>query len=121
MRSRVVLAIALATVLRGVPSFASASEAAVPDPSPWEGATIPLVAGAVTATLAGTVLLVAARRRTSSGSAAGTAAALGATEDEVAAALQRRTLRRGRVRIEDEPPAGADGVSPRARRMEEPD
>ncbi|MGH2417047.1 MAG: hypothetical protein ACRDFY_01810 [Candidatus Limnocylindria bacterium] len=122
MRSRVLLAIAVATVLRGVPSFASAAEVAIPDPSPWEGAAIPLAAGAATATLAGVVLLLAARRRTASGSADGTAAAIDATEDEaVAAALQRRAVRRGRVRIEDEP-SPDPGEPPRgARRMDDSD
>lgn len=122
MRSRVLLAIAVATVLRGVPSFASAAEVAVPDPSPWEGAAIPLAVGAATATLAGVVLLLAARRRTPSGNAAGTAAAIDATEEAaVAAALQRRTLRRGRVRIEDEPSPGV-GERPRgARHTDDPD
>jgi hypothetical protein len=107
MRTRVLLAMALATVLSGVPSFASAAEVVVAEPSPWEGAAVPLAVGAATATLAGVVLLLAARRRRPSGSTAGTAA-IDATEEEVvAAALQRRTVRRGRVRIEDDPSTDA--------------
>lgn len=104
MRSRILLALLLATALRGAPSFASAADATAPEPGTQDGAVGPIVAGAAAISVAGIVLLVARSRRPGAGLAATAAAerAIEAADDEVTAALQRRTLRRGRMRVDDE-------------------
>lgn len=104
MRSRTLLALGLATALRGVPSFASAADATAPEPETLDGAVVPIVAGATAISVAGIVLLVARSRRPGADLAATAAAerAIEAADDEVTAALQRRTLRRGRMRVDDE-------------------
>jgi hypothetical protein len=118
----ILLTQALATVLGGVPSFASGlTDGTVPAQALVVDATvIMLAAGAVTVAVAGVVLVVARRR--GPGSEMAIAAAerqIEATDEKVAAALQRRTLNRGRVRFDDELTSGArtapsDDASPRA-------
>jgi hypothetical protein len=104
MRSRILLALGLATALRGVPSFASAAGATAPEPSPRDGAVVPIVAGAAAISVAGIVLLVSRSRRpgTDPSATAEAERAIEAADDKVTAALQRRTLRRGRMRVDDE-------------------
>jgi hypothetical protein len=84
-------------------------------PPAWDGAVIPVAVVVVAVTLAAVALLVTGRR-------AGPdvpSAAVEPAEDHVAAALQRRTLRRGRLRLDDamgdagETPAAAPARSPR--------
>jgi membrane protein implicated in regulation of membrane protease activity len=97
MRSRTLLVAALASLLCAVPTLASAGvEATVPSAA-WDGALVPIAAVVVTVTLAMLALLVTRRRAPQVPSAATEAA-----EDQVAATLQRRTLRRGRLRLDDE-------------------
>lgn len=115
MRSRFLLALGLAAALRGVPSFASAADATVPEPSPLDGAVVPIVAGAAAISVAGIVLLVARSRRPGADPAATAAAerAIEAADDGVTAALQRRTLRRGRMRVDDDPGDAVQRSEPR--------
>ena len=117
MRSRIVLALGLAMALRGVPSFASAADVTVPDPGTLDGAVVPIVAGAAAISVAGIVLLVTRSRRPGADLAATAAAerAIEAADDEVTAALQRRTLRRGRIRVDDESGDVVQRSAPRRR------
>lgn len=104
MRFRTLLALGLATALGGVPSFGSAAEAAGPEPSALDGAVVPIVAGAVAVMVAVVVLLVR-RRQLSGADEPATAAerAIQAAGDEaISATLQARTLRRGRIRLDDD-------------------
>lgn len=116
MRSRILLAVGLATALGGVPSFASAADGTVPEQGPLDGSAVPIVVGAAAISLAGIVMLVT-RRRGPRGELAATAAerAIEAADDEVTAALQRRTLRRGRMRVDDEQAGPVQPIAPRRR------
>lgn len=108
MRSRSLVALGLATALGGVPSFASAADAALPDPSPLDPMAVLIAAGAASAALAAGVVLVARRRGPSAeqgGSTTAAARAIEEADEELTAALRRRTLRRGRIRVDDEPDA----------------
>lgn len=108
MMSGSLLLLALATVLRGVSSLMSPlADGAVPEPAFLGGAFVVLAAGAAVTALVGTVLVVARRH----GSAAEAERRIEATDQQVAAALKRRTLNRGRVRLDDEQPAGSPGKS----------
>ena len=98
------LVLALATVLRGVPSFASSlTGGAVPEPAFPSGTFVMLAVGAATTAVVGVVLVVA--RRYGPGSKVAAAEAerqIEATDKKVTAALNRRTLNRGRVRFDDD-------------------
>ena len=93
------LGLALATALGGVSSFAVAAEPA----------SIALAVGAVAATLAGVVLLVA-RRRGSAAGAADQQRSSEATDQAVSAALTRRMVNRGRLRVDDEVLTGSSSA-----------
>jgi hypothetical protein len=109
MRSRSLIALGLATALGGVPSFASAADAALPGASAVDPMAVLIAVGAASAALAAGIVLAARRRRPPAepgGGATEAARAIEAADDEVTAALQRRTLRRGRIRVDDELAAG---------------
>jgi hypothetical protein len=133
-----VLILAIAAVLSGAPSSASATDAggiprlaANPTTTPVAettpagptlmpfGVAIGGFAGlAGLALLAWFVLLPRRRRRVESGqsdSRPASPAGRTAAEEEVAAALHRRTLRRGRMRLEEDPIIASMGVASRAR------
>jgi hypothetical protein len=99
MRSRILLVVALASLLRAVPAFASVGADATVPPPAWDGAVVSIAAVVVTVTLAVVALLVT-RGRGAGPQVRSAAAEL--ADDQVAAALQRRTLRRARLRIDDE-------------------
>ena len=106
----ILLILALTTVLRGVPSLASGlSAATVPEPAFVVDATVIMTgAAAVTVVLVGVALAISRRRRPGSQVAIEAAERRSeATDEKVAAALQRRTLSRGRLRIDDDLMSGA--------------
>jgi hypothetical protein len=109
MVPRMFLALALATALGGVPSFAAAATEAIDGEPPSNAAVMALAVGAAAVALAGLVLLVA-RRRGSASDMADRERSTEATDQVVSAALTRRTLSRGRLRLDDDVIAG----SPRA-------
>ena len=107
MGTRAILALALATALRGVPSIASAAvEGAASEPA-LDGTAITLAAGAAAVTVGGVVMVVARRRYPTGEMATEAERRLEATEEKVAAALTRRTLNRGRLRFDDDVVAGS--------------
>ena len=108
MVPRTYLGLALATALGGEPSFAVAAEPA----------SIALVVGAVAATLAGLVLVVV-RRRGSVADAADQQRSSEATDQAVSAALTRRMVNRGRLRVDDEVLSGSSSA-PSARASRRP-
>jgi hypothetical protein len=104
MDSRSLLAFGLTTALGGVPSFASAARSAVGEASALDGGVAPIVAGAVAISVAGIVLLVR-RRQSAAPDAPGTPAERSikdAGDEAITAALRARTLRRGRMRLDDD-------------------
>ena len=107
MWPRAILILALATALSGVPSMASASpDGAAAEPS-LDGNAVRLAAGAAAVTIGG-IVLVAARRREAGGQTPSAAERRAeATAEKVSAALTRRTLHRGRLRIDDDVVAGS--------------
>ena len=140
MRPAVLLVLAIVAVLSGAPSSASATDArgiprlaANPATAP-AAETAPAPAGptlmpfgiaigglaglASLALLAWYVLLPRRRRRVESGpsnSRIALPASRIAADEQVAAALHRRTLRRGRVRLEEDPIIASMAVGSRAR------
>jgi hypothetical protein len=105
MSSRHLVALGFATALGGVPSFASAAGSAVGEASAIDGGVASIVAGAVAISVAGVVLLVR-RRQGAAHAQPGTPAGRATREahdEAITAALRARTLRRGRMRLEDEP------------------
>jgi membrane protein implicated in regulation of membrane protease activity len=100
MRSRIILVVALASLLGAAPAFASAGADATVPPPAWDGPVLPITAVVVVAVTLAVVALLLTRRRDAGPQVASAAAER--AEDHVAAALQRRTLRRGRLRLDDE-------------------
>lgn len=107
MWPRAILILALATALRGVPSMASASaDGAAAEPS-LDGTAVTLAAGAAAVTIGGIVLVVARRRGAGRQTPTAAERRAEATEEKVTAALRRRTLHRGRLRIDHDVVAGS--------------
>ena len=106
MLARTILVLALAMALRGVPSVSSGTaDGAAAEPS-LDGTTVTVAAGLAAVTIGGIVLLVTRRRgagRQMSPAAQRRAADI---EENVTAALTRRTLHRGRLRLDDEVMSG---------------
>jgi hypothetical protein len=94
-----ILVVGLASPLGAVPALASAGADATVPPPAWDGAVVPIVVVVVAVTLAVVAMLLTRRRGARPQVAS---AAADRAEDHVAAALQRRTLRRGRLRLDDE-------------------
>jgi hypothetical protein len=113
MRVRHLLAFGIATALGGVPSFASAAESAVPESSALEVEVVPIVAAVAVVSVAGTLLLMRRRQRPGTEPATAAERATRAADDEaITAALQARTLRRGRMRLDDDAGDGVPGSAP---------
>ncbi len=107
MWRRAILILAFATALRGVPSMASASvDGAAAEPS-LDGTTVTLAAGAAAVTIGGIALVVARRRGAGVHVSSAAERRAEATAEKVTAALTRRTLHRGRLRIDDDVVAGS--------------
>lgn len=138
MRPTLLLVLAIVAVLSGAPSAASATDAggiprlaanpattAAAETAPAGPTLMPFgIAIGGLAGLAGLVLfawyvlLPRRRRRVESGpsdSRTALPASRIAADEQVAAALHRRTLRRGRVRLEEDPIIASMGVGSRAR------
>jgi len=135
MRPSLLLVLAIAAVLSGAPSSASATDAggiprfaadpattpsADPATAPAGPTQVPFgIAIGGIAVIAGlalltwSVLLPRQRRNVESGPAVSSperATPRSTTDEQVAAALHRRTLRRGRVRLEEDPIIASMGV-----------
>lgn len=106
MVPRMFLVLALTTALGGAPLSAAGPTDAVAGEPPTNAAVVTLAVGAAAVTLAGIVLLVA-RRRGSASNAADQERSSEATDQVVRAALTRRTLNRGRLRLDDDVMAGS--------------
>ena len=130
MRRNVLLMLAITSVLCGAPSSASATStragprlvgASEPAPAPtFEPIDIAIVIGGIAALglIAWYVVRRARRRRVESGPIEKrhpTPARRTAADEQVTAALHRRTLRRGRVRLEEDPIIASMGVGSRSR------
>ena len=107
MLSPAILVLALATALSGVPSMASApADGAAGEPS-LDGTTVTVAAGVAAVTIGGIVLLVTRRRGAGRQLSPAAQRRAEAIEENVTAALTRRTLHRGRLRLDDEVMSGA--------------
>lgn len=107
MLSRAILVLALATALSGVPSMASApAEGAAAEPA-LDGTAVTVAAGVAAVTIGGVVLLVTRRRGAGRQVSPAAQRRAEAIEENVTAALTRRTLHRGRLRLDDEVMSGA--------------
>lgn len=107
MLSPTILVLALATALSGVPSMASApADGAAAEPS-LDGTTVTVAAGVAAVTIGGIVLLVTRRRGAGRQMSPAAQRRAEAIEESVTAALTRRTLHRGRLRLDDEVMSGA--------------
>ena len=106
MLSPAILVLALATALSGVPSMASAPADGAAAELSLDGTTVTVAGGLAAVTIGGIVLLVTRRRgrRQMSPAAQRQAEAI---EENVTAALTRRTLHRGRLRLDDEVMSGS--------------
>ena len=103
MRCRALLQLGLATALGGVPSLASAADASSSQPAGLDGVIIAIAAGAIAASVAGIALFMARRREPGPGlDRTAAERAIAAEEDTITAALQRRTLRRGRMLVDED-------------------
>ena len=101
-----ILVLTLATALSGVPSMASASvDGAAVEPS-LDGTTVTVAAGVAAVTIGGIVLLVARRRGAGRQMSSAAQRRAEAIQENVTAALTRRTLHRGRLRFDDEVMSG---------------
>lgn len=102
-----ILVLALATALSGVPSMASApANAAAAEPS-LDDTTVTVAAGVAAVTIGGIVLLVTRRRSGGRQMSLAAQRRAEAIEENVTAALTRRTLHRGRLRLDDEVMSGS--------------
>jgi membrane protein implicated in regulation of membrane protease activity len=107
MLTPAILVLAFATALSGVPSMASATaDGAAAEPS-LDGTTVTVAAGLAAVTIGGIVLLVTRRRGTGRRLSPAAQRRAEAIEENVTAALTRRTLHRGRLRLDDEVMSGA--------------
>ena len=107
MLARTILVLALAMALRGVPSVSSApADGAAAEPS-LDGTTVTVAAGVAAVTIGGIVLLVTRRRGTGRQMSPAAQRRAEAIEEDVTAALTRRTLHRGRLRLDDEVMSGS--------------
>jgi len=112
MLSPGILVLALATALSGVPSMASApADGAAAQPS-LDGTTITVAAGAAAVTIGGIVLLLARRRGAGRQMSSAAKRRAEAIEENVTAALTRRTLHRGRLPFDDEVMSGSRRAPP---------
>lgn len=121
MLPHVILVLALATALSGVPSMASATaDGAAAEPA-LDGTTVTVAAGLAAVTIGGIVLLVTRRRGAGRQMSPAAQRRAEAIEENVTAALTRRTLHRGRLRLDDEVMSGprrapSSASRPRAKR-----
>jgi len=107
MFHRAILVLALATALSGVPSMASApADGAAAEPA-FDGTTVTVAAGLAAVAIGGIVLLVARRRGAGRQMSSAAQRRAEAIEENVTAALTRRTLHRGRLRLDDEVMSGS--------------
>jgi len=107
MLPRAILVLALAMALRGVPSMASGpADGAAAEPS-LDGTSVTVGAGVAAVTIGGIVLLVTRRRGAGRQMSPAAQRRADAIEENVTAALTRRTLHRGRLRLDDEVMSGA--------------
>jgi len=107
MLARTILVLALAMALRGVPSVSSAPADGAVAESSLDGTTVTVAAGVAAVTVGGLVLLAARRRGTGRRTSPAAQRRAEAIEENVTAALTRRTLHRGRLRLDDEVMSGA--------------
>ncbi len=115
MLSPAILVLAFATALSGVPSMASAADGAAAEPS-LDGTTVTVAAGVAAVTIGGIVLLVTRRRGAGRQMSPAAQRRAEAIEEYVTAALTRRTLHRGRLRLDDEVMSGSRRPPPVASR-----
>ena len=107
MLPHAILVLALATALSGVPSMASApADGAAAEPS-LDGTTVTVAAGLAAVTIGGIVLLFTRRRGAGRQMSPAAQRRADAIEENVTAALTRRTLHRGRLRFDDEVMSGS--------------
>ena len=107
MLSPAILVLALATALSGVPSVALAQADGAAAESQLDGTTITVAAGLAALTIGGIVLLVTRRRGAGRRMSPAAQRQADAIEENVTAALTRRTLNRGRLRLDDEVMSGS--------------
>lgn len=107
MLSPAILVLALATALSGVPSMASApADGAAAEPS-LDGTTVTVAAGLAAVTIGGIVLLVTRRRGAGRRISPAAQRRAEAIEENVTAALTRRTLHRGRLPLDEKVMSGS--------------
>ena len=112
MLSPALLVLAFATALGGVPSMALASADGGAAESSLDGTTVTVAAGLAAVTIGGLVLLATRRRGTGRRLSPAAQRRADAIEENVTAALTRRTLHRGRLRLDDEVMSGARRAAP---------
>lgn len=117
MPSRALLCLAIAAALCGAPSSTSAVEPKGSIPTQEAGGPVDLVLAVVGIVALGlfawSVLLTGRRRRATHGIQIvdhGRRSSRGSTEEQVSAALHRRTLRRSKIRPDEDPIVASMGI-----------